>query len=69
MAIRALVMSVAYEESDKNSKETIMRTIKWEQNPANLKPDVWYPDDDEFSDDREQTHCQNGGRVFVHDHH
>ena len=30
-----------------------MRAIKWEQNPANLKPDVWYPDDDEFSDDRE----------------
>ena len=53
MAVHSLVMSVAYEQGDKKSKETIMRAIRWEQNPANLKPDVWYPDDDEFSDDRE----------------
>ena len=55
MAIHALVMSVAYEEGDKKSKEAIMRTIRWEQSPANNRPDPWYPDDDEFSGDRETT--------------
>ena len=64
MATHALVMSVAYEEGDKKAKETVMRATKWEQNPANLNPDVWYLDDDEFSDDHEISISKQRSNIY-----